>query len=44
MVRTIMIGSCVSIQGIFVKVLDDGKICVRVGEQLFNGRPVTSVR
>jgi hypothetical protein len=36
-----MIGSCVSIQGIFVKALEDGMVCVRVGEQLFMGRPVT---
>ena len=44
MLRTVMIGSCVSIQGVFVKALDDGKICIRVGEQLFNGRPVPSLK
>jgi hypothetical protein len=42
MLRTVMIGSCVSIQGIFVKALGDGMVCVRVGEQLFMGRPVTT--
>lgn len=40
MLKTVTIGSTVSIQGIFVKALDDGRICIRVGEQLFNGRPV----
>lgn len=42
MLKTVTIGSCVSIQGIFVKALSDGRICIRVGEQLFQGRPVTA--
>ncbi len=41
MLKTVTIGSCVSIQGIFVKALEDGRICIRVGEQLFKGRPVS---
>ncbi len=41
MFKTITIGSCVSIQGIFVKALEDGVICVRVGQQIFKGRPVS---
>lgn len=41
MLRTVTVGSCVSIQGIFVKALEDGLICIRVGEKLFSGRPVT---
>ncbi len=44
MLRTVMIGSCVSIQGTFVKALEDGIICIRVGEQLFNGRPVSAAK
>lgn len=41
MLKTVTIGSCVSIQGIFVKALEDGRILIRVGEQLFKGRPVS---
>jgi len=33
-------GSCVSVQGIFVKTLPDGRVQVRVGQQLFVGKPV----
>lgn len=40
MVRTITVGSAVSIQGIYVRDLDDGRIVVRVGNQEFVGRPV----
>ena len=40
MLRTIIIGSCVSVQGIFVKNLANGLIAVRVGDQLFSGYPV----
>ncbi len=40
MLRTITIGSCVSVQGVFVRDLAGGRIIVRVGEQLFAGAPV----
>jgi hypothetical protein len=40
MLRTIIIGSCVSVQGAFVRVSANGRIVVRVGERLFEGRPV----
>lgn len=40
MLRTIAIGSCVSIQGTFERQLEGGNIIVRVGENLFAGRPV----
>jgi hypothetical protein len=40
MLKTILIGSCVSVQGIFVRTLADGRIVVRVGERIFQGRPV----
>jgi hypothetical protein len=42
MMRTITIGSCVSIQGMFVRALADGTIIVRVGKSLFRGQPVTA--
>jgi len=40
MVATIMIGSCVSVQGTFIRQLSDGKIVVQVGALLFRGRRV----
>ena len=40
MLRTITVGSCVSIQGTYVRTLPDGRIVVRVGKDLFEGRPV----
>ena len=44
MLRTITIGTHVSIQGIFVQALRDGRILVKVGESLFQGKPVDSTR
>lgn len=44
MLRTITIGSCVSIQGLMVRQLADGKIVVKVDEQTFTGHPVASNR
>ncbi len=44
MLRTITIGTHVSIQGIFVQTLRDGRILVKVGENLFQGKPVDSTR
>ena len=40
MVRTLTLGSCVSVQGILVRTLDNGKLVVRVGERFFTGAPV----
>ena len=40
MLRTIVLGSCVSVQGTFVRALPDGRIVVRVGGKTFAGRPV----
>ncbi len=40
MLRTITIGSSVSVQGIFVEKLPDGRISVRVGSSIFSGKPV----
>ncbi|SHH50922.1 hypothetical protein [Marivita hallyeonensis] len=40
MLRTIIIGSCMSVQGILEKTLPDGRIAVRVGNRIFTGLPV----
>ena len=40
MIRTIIIGSCVSIQGIYVRTLTNGKIQVKVGPVAYKGYPV----
>jgi len=41
MLRTIIIGSCVSVQGLMEKTLPDGRISVRVGDSIFVGMPVS---
>ena len=41
MLRTIIIGSCVQVQGTLEKELSDGKIQIRVGNKVFEGFPVT---
>lgn len=41
MLRTITVGTYISVQGTFVRALADGRIVVRVGEKLFQGRPVS---
>lgn len=38
MMGTIVIGTCVSVQGDIVNRLPDGRISVMVGSQLFTGR------
>ncbi|MDH5452943.1 MAG: hypothetical protein OEX14_06270 [Paracoccaceae bacterium] len=40
MLRTITLGSCVSVQGIFERQLENGKILVRVGKLVFEGFPI----
>lgn len=42
-IRTVMIGSCVSVQGVFVRQLGNGNIVVRVGDKTYTGRPVKDV-
>jgi hypothetical protein len=44
MLRTITIGSCVSVQGILVGQLSDGKLMVRVDEKTFVGLPVAPAK
>ena len=43
MLRTIQIGSCMSVQGLFVRRLDDGRIVIRVDDRLYAGAPVERV-
>ena len=43
MIRTITLGSCVSIQGQFEKALPDGRVCVRVGDKIYTGQPVKPI-
>ncbi|WP_375229395.1 hypothetical protein [Roseobacter sp. S98] len=40
MLRTITIGSAVSVQGIFVRDLPDGRIVVKVDDDTYTGKPV----
>ncbi|MGB0901121.1 hypothetical protein [Halocynthiibacter sp.] len=42
MLRTILMGSCISVQGTFVRSLTDGRIVVRVGNQDYKGTPVAA--
>ncbi|WP_191286862.1 hypothetical protein [Aliiroseovarius zhejiangensis] len=44
MLRTIVLGSCVMVQGQFVRDLPDGRIVVRVDDRLFAGRPVDNCK
>lgn len=44
MLRTIEIGSAVTVQGIYVWDLPDGRIAVRVGSKVFTGHPVGAGR
>jgi hypothetical protein len=44
MLRTITIGSCVSVQGLLVGQLADGRLIVKVDEKTFVGHPVQSTR
>ena len=42
MLRTITIGSCVSVQGWFVRQLKDGQVVIRVGDRMYKGKPVAA--
>ncbi|MES2845863.1 MAG: hypothetical protein V4747_12605 [Pseudomonadota bacterium] len=44
MLRTITLGSCVSVQGLLVAQLADGKIVIKVDEKTFVGYPVAKAR
>ncbi|MDF1728684.1 MAG: hypothetical protein P1U53_13135 [Sulfitobacter sp.] len=40
MLRTITLGSCVSVQGLFVRDMPDGRIVVQVDDTTYSGKPV----
>jgi hypothetical protein len=40
MLRTILIGSCVSVQGTFVRMLENGRMVIRVGDKEFVGTAI----
>lgn len=40
MIRTITIGSCISVQGTFERQVPNGNIVVRVGSKTYEGKPV----
>ncbi|WP_286145468.1 hypothetical protein [Thalassobius sp. I31.1] len=42
MLRTILVSNCISVQGMFVRNLQNGRIVVRVGAQHFSGTPVAN--
>jgi hypothetical protein len=44
MIRTLMLGSCISVQGRLVRRLADGRIVVAVGSRQFTGFPPSQGR
>lgn len=44
MLRTIAIGSCISVQGLVVGQAPDGKLVVQVDDKKFVGYPVAALR
>jgi hypothetical protein len=44
MLRTIQIGTCIQVQGILVRNLNDGRIVVSVGSREFTGSPIPMLR
>ena len=40
MVKTITVGNYISVQGLWVRTLADGRMVVRVGQREFVGHPV----
>ncbi len=44
MFRTIALGSCVFIQGLFVRETGRGTIVIRVGGKEFEGKPIARYR
>ncbi|WP_255670558.1 hypothetical protein [Cognatishimia sp. F0-27] len=41
MLRTISLGTCVSVQGLLERHLPDGRIVVKVGNTAYTGTPVS---
>jgi hypothetical protein len=44
MLRTISVGSCVSIQGLMVATWPDGRVSIRVDDRTYTGYPVSHKR
>lgn len=42
MIRTITVGTHISVQGLFESDLGNGRIVVRVGDQTYVGKPVAA--
>lgn len=42
MVKTITVGNYISVQGMYVRDLSDGRMVIRIGQQEFTGRPVSA--
>lgn len=40
MIKTVMLGQHISVQGLMVRALQNGKVVVQVGKQIFEGFPV----
>lgn len=40
MLKTIMIGSAILVQGVLERTLPDGRLVLRVGKRFFTGQPV----
>jgi hypothetical protein len=40
MLRTIEVGTCMSVQGVVIRELEDGRVVVRVNDRLYTGLPV----
>ncbi len=40
MLRTIQIGTCMSVQGLLIRQLDDGRVVIRVDDKIYKGFPV----
>jgi hypothetical protein len=40
MLRTITIGTTVSVQGVFLRDMPDGRISVKVDNNVYTGRPI----
>ena len=40
MLRTVALGSCIFVQGLFLRNLSNGKIVVQVDDKIFEGNPV----
>ena len=40
MLRTIEIGTCMAVQGLVVRHLEDGRITIRIADRFYTGFPV----